>query len=218
MADTKISDEGSAGALTGAEIVPVVRSSGSPPSYSNLRTTAQTIANLAGGSGLVLISTLTANNTAASLEWTGLTGDDYLLIVRGLTPATNAADILLQFGTGGTPTWVTASTYHSHQRYWVEGSGINGLTNSASIAGVQIANVVDNSGGGLLGGKVEMFGLSQAIRHAVNYVTNRLNGGVIANLIGSGTCAGTTAKTAVRLITSSGNLSSGSASLYRFVP
>lgn len=47
MADIKISAETSAGALDGTEIVPVVRGTGSPPTYANRRTTAQAIANLA---------------------------------------------------------------------------------------------------------------------------------------------------------------------------
>lgn len=216
MADTKIENESSAGALDGAEIVPVVRGSGSPPTYANFRTTTQDIANLSVGR-LALIATRTANNTATSVEWTGLSGDDYLLIVRGLTPATNGADILLQMGTGGTPTWITTG-YHSVQRYWVESSGINGLTNYASTSGINLANAVDNSNGGLVGCNINLFGLSMAIRHAVNFTSLRMNGSAVAQLIGGGTVSGTTAKTAARLITSSGNLSSGSASLYRIVP
>lgn len=51
MADTKISAETAAGTLDGTEIVPVVRASGSPATYSNLRTTAQAIADLGGGGG-----------------------------------------------------------------------------------------------------------------------------------------------------------------------
>ena len=214
MADTKISAETSAGALDGTEIVPVVRGTGSPPTYSNLRTTTQDIADLGGGGGaLSLVSTLTANNTAASLEWTGLTDSNYLIVVRALQPATNVVDIYLQFGTGAGPTWGT-SGYHSGNRYWVESSGVNGLTNYVSQAGIIIANVVDNTNGGLLSTIIKMFGLSLSNRHSAMFETMRLNAGVVANLIGAGTASGTTAKTAVRLITSAGNLASGTASLY----
>lgn len=218
MADTKISAESSAGALTGAEIVPVVRPSGSPPTYSNLRTTTQDIANLGGGGGgLELISTLTANNTASNLAWTGLTELDYLIHIAGLTPATNGADILLQFGTGATPTWLTSASYNWDWDYWLD-TGLTGNQNDLAATGIKLANAVDNSGGGQIGAEVKMFGLSAARRHGVIYNSFRLNGGTLAYMRGRGTVDGTTAKTAVRLITSSGNLLSGSASLYRYVP
>lgn len=66
MADTKISAETAAGALTGAEIVPVVRSTGSPAAYSNLRTTTQAIADLGGGGGGLFGPALSAVPTQAS--------------------------------------------------------------------------------------------------------------------------------------------------------
>ena len=73
MADTKISAETSAGALTGAEIVPVVRGTGSPPTYSNLRTTTQDIANLAGGGGGGLWAA--SIGTVPTLAGTGFSGN-----------------------------------------------------------------------------------------------------------------------------------------------
>lgn len=176
---------------------------------------AENVGGGGGGSGnLVLVAELTANNTADNLEWTGLTSDNYILVVTGLTPATNAADLVIQFGTGATPTWVT-SGYHAGNRYFVESSGVNGLTNLSSQSGMQFANVVDNTGGGCLASEIMLFGLASAIRHTIRFTTNRLNGGVVANLIGFGTAPGTTAVTAVRIKTSTGNLLSGKAALYR---
>lgn len=176
----------------------------------------------AGGGGsagnLVLISTLTANNTATSLEWTGLTDNDFLLNVRGLTPATNGADIYLQFGTGAGPTWITAATYKYFADYWVESTNAIGTQSSTGAIGVQLGNVVDNTNGGLIACRINLHDLSAAVRHMVFFDGYRLNGGVPARIGGRGTAAGSTAKTAVRLITSAGNLLSGAASLYKYVP
>jgi hypothetical protein len=155
----------------------------------------------------------TAANTANHLTWTGLTKSNYAILVNGLTPATNGTDLWLQFGTGAGPTWIVTG-YHCANRYIVEGSGINGLDNAATQIGIKVANAVDNTNGGYLGGKIEIFSLAEAIRKTAVFNSNRLNGGVIANLIGFGTAAGTTAVTAVRLITGAGNLLSGSASLF----
>lgn len=174
-------------------------------------------ATRAAASSLSLISTLTANNTSSTLAWTGLTGNDYLMIIRGLQPAANGTDIMLQFGTGAGPTWITTG-YWWYWIYVVEGSGISGVQQGSTAGGIFIANVVDNSGGGLVGGELKMFGLSLAQRHTINFHTNRLNGGTIANLNGHGNVSGTIAKTAVRLITSAGNLFAGSASLYLIAP
>lgn len=215
MSDTKTSDEAAAGALDGSELVRIVQGG------ANAQTTTQDIADLGGGGGagsLELISTLTANNTADNLAWTGLTGDDYLMIVRALQPATNAVDINLQFGTGATPTWITASTYKWYADFWVESTNGVGSQSNTAGPGVQLGNAIDNTNGGLVGCKIQFFGLSAAIRHMAIFDGYRLNGGVPARIGGRGTAAGSTAKTAVRLITSSGNLASGSASLYRIVP
>lgn len=209
MADIKISALTAASALTGAEIVPVVQSA------ANRRTTAQDIANLAAAGALTLISTLTASGSA-SLPWTGLTADNHLLVINALVPATNGADILLQFGEGGTPTWKTAN-YDTISEYLVLNSGAgNGVTWTGAGAGFLIANAVDNASPGLRGGMVELFNLSQTETHGMQFNCSRVNSSTIALLRGVGSYTGDTAAiTAVRLIASSGNLASGSASLYK---
>lgn len=87
MADTKISDESSAGTLTGAEIVPVVRPSGSPPSYTNLRTTTQDIADLVGLGDV----NITSPTTKSWLHYNGLQwiDDDVAYFSSGLIQSAN---------------------------------------------------------------------------------------------------------------------------------
>ncbi len=215
MADTKISDETSAGALDGLEIVPVVRNAGgSPPSYLNRRTTTQDIANLNVGS-LTFISTLTANNTADNLTWTGLTADHYLIVAKALQPATNGVDMLLQFGQGGTPTWLTSG--YRENFFFIVDQSTSGLQQSTAQTGIRLGNAVDNSNGGLLLSIIEMFGLASAVKHAIRSYSLRYNAGTLAQLDGFAFYnTDTTAITAARIKTTSGNIASGTASLYRF--
>ena len=107
MADTKISAETDAGTLTGAEIVPVVRPSGSPPAYSNLRTTAQAIADLRAsvatqtGTGLTtqsLRTSVTVGDTAGGILITAPSAGvndawSYISKARPATPWSVVAEI-----------------------------------------------------------------------------------------------------------------------------
>jgi hypothetical protein len=208
MVDTKISLESDAAALTGAEFVPVVQGGAS------FKTTTGLIAAL-GGAGLTLVSTLTANNTADNLTWTGLTLDNYLIILKAIQPATNGVDILLQMGQGGTPTWLT-SGYRENFRFLVDQS-TNGFQQTTAAAGVRIGNAVDNSNGGVLLSRIELFGLASAVKHAILMDSLRYNSGTLAQLHGFAFYnTDTTAITAARIKTTSGNIASGTASLYRF--
>ena len=87
MADTKISAESDAGTLTGAEIVPVVRGTGSPPSYSNLRTTDLEIAMLTGlyslAAGVPTIASMTAVNISGTTSSGQNSGKAFSVIDTG---------------------------------------------------------------------------------------------------------------------------------------
>lgn len=90
MADTKISDETSAGALDGTEIVPVVRPvAGSPITYLNRRTTAQTIANLSTSglysltAGVPTIGSMTAVNISGTTSSSENSGRGFSVIDTG---------------------------------------------------------------------------------------------------------------------------------------
>jgi len=171
-----------------------------------------TIASTAGASGLTLISTLTASNSA-SLAWTGLSGyTSYIMIVEDILLATAGA-LYLQQGTGATPTWITSSYYT--QASSNQNATVNNLTGGAGIN-------IDASAAGTItpiNSFVYISQISGGYFQASSYGNlNNYLGGTLKNLYCTGTSFNSTATTAIRLISASGNLTSGKASLYGLAP
>lgn len=176
-------------------------------------TTTCTI-NASGGSGAItLVSTQTASNSA-SLAWTGLTGTNYRLVCQNILPATNAAIAYLQFGTGGTPTWAT-STYRWSGTGTVP-SGTTTANGNTSDSGIALVSFGLSNAAPATNFRAQLFNLSGTIEHMV--ITDgygQTGGGGISSSQGGGDYNGaTTAVTAIRVIMSAGNITSGSCSLY----
>ena len=77
----------------------------------------------APASAITLISTQTASNSA-SLSWTGLTADKYMLTFEYAYPSVTSASFLgVQFGVGATPTYNTSS-YRSYTNIQYNGGGV----------------------------------------------------------------------------------------------
>lgn len=118
MANTKASDETDAGALDGTEIIRLSRGTGSPPTYSNVRTTAQKIADLRASvatqnsSGLTtqsLRTSVTVADTAAGILITapGAGANDsfsYISKSRPATPWSAIAEVAMAVDGASTPT------------------------------------------------------------------------------------------------------------------
>lgn len=89
MADVKISELTSAASLDGTEIVPIVQSG------STVKTTAQDIADLGGGSGFTIVTgTLTAGSTSLVLQDASITTSSLILYgseVMGVYPTNMVA-------------------------------------------------------------------------------------------------------------------------------
>ena len=209
MPDTKISALSDAGALTGTEIVPLANAG------ANERTTTQAIADLAGGGGAVdLISTQTADNTASSIEWTGIPARDYYkLCVQNLRPATDGITLSLQFGTGAGPTWDTVSTNYvwtGRNNNDTAETGVFGSFSSTGLFGY--LGFYGNAVGGI-GGAIEITGDGTNYWANVTLMGKSTDGKWYA-WNGSIKWAASGTATAVRLIASSGNLNTGKGSLY----
>lgn len=176
---------------------------------------AQKIGNSGASAIATLISTQTANNSAA-LQWTGLTGNEFMLRCSGLIPATGGAALYLQFGEGGGPTWQTAN-YRWETTQQTSGAGNNAIV-SAADSGIAFNTSLTLTESGTF----DLFGniyhaQSTAAATEVQFATNGSSNGAAnsASIYGHGKLADTIAKTGIRVIPSAGNITSGSCSLYQ---
>ena len=157
-----------------------------------------------GGStvgGLTLISTQTASNSA-SLQWTGLTGNNYLLIVQNIVPATESDNLGLVFGTGGGPTWQTSN--------YVSSDG--GTTGQFPRNAIYLGKSVEYTNTGV-SGSVTLPGLNSGATAWITGETMFQGSAGTSHLYTVGG-AGPASGTAIKLRFDSGNIVSGSASLY----
>lgn len=170
-----------------------------------------------------LVSTQTANNSASSLSWTGLTSGNYRLKITNLYPATTGG-LQIQVGTGATPTWVTAG-------YYINGSYCQATTPGTNPGNTYIATF-DAPYMNFTAASIRSdstYGLNAIVDIsdflcAVGPTTMDFRGGYATNsnptqsfvaFSGTAFVSGTTAKTAIRIICAAGyNLTAGIASLY----
>ncbi len=181
--------------------------------------TGVTCGTSGGGSGaLNLISTKTASNTQTTLEWTGLgsTYTNYLLIVQNLIPASNIS-FLVQVGTGAGPTYVT-SGYSTGGTRCNTSATCTSFGSAASAAGAAIdgGGTVTSAGSGLTGSfTIINIPAGDTALNGTSFNGAATPAGV---LLGSNLPSNSTAKTAIRIITSdaSTNINTGTASLYGY--
>lgn len=165
-----------------------------------------------------LISTQTAS-ASASLSWTGLTGDKYLLIYEALT-VNGGSDVQIQFGTGST-TWITSGYISGGEWLNLNGSGSLQSANYLNVSGIftdsQIG--VGSTGGGNSGFSfINNMLCSNSSFTSATYSSYSQYTNTTSNIIqgnGVGVYNGSsTAKTAIRILAGTGNLVTGTASLY----
>lgn len=200
---------------------------GTAHAYTSAGTSGQVLTSAGSGAptwttpsagAMTLIATRTASSSA-SLEWTGLSGyNNYLIIFDNVRLSAAGAFVGIQFGTGSGPTYVTSNYYNSGMYAYANVSvtparnnAVFGLlpqldsgydtgdANQGFTGPVHIMSMIDGN----------LAQMSAIVRYfssgTSNYNTNVATGFLFAN---------TTVKTAIRVITNSGTLSSGSVSLY----
>jgi len=199
---------------------------GASPSYG---TSGQVLTS--GGSGaaptwstpsagaMTLISTQTASSSA-TLDWTGLSGyNRYVLILDNILPATNNVTLVLRYGTGGTPTYKTTGYVYSVIYINSGGSFPVETTGNSNSDGwylntpASTFNISNSGTGGGLSGTVDLtttVGTYPAYTAKTRYLASAANEVVLLG----GNSNVTTTVTAFRLLFSSGNIASGTASLY----
>lgn len=161
---------------------------------------------------MTLISTKTASSSA-SLEWTGLSGYScYLLIINNLIPAVSGL-LYMQYGTGAGPTYETTG----YGTAWPYSTSYQNTTTSGYVvAGSASLGNVFNNGQGAWGiiniNRFSGGGYPGAVAN-IGWSTSSVNNEIPRPWVGQAS-ASTTAKTAIKLYYDSGNISSGTASLY----
>src|SRR5215472_1950313 len=167
---------------------------------------------------LHLISTIKATS-AASIAWTGLgtTYHTFFLACYGLFPATATQNIYLQVGEGNTPTWETSSYK------WISNAlNASSTTNSNSVgssdSGIDVsAGTLNNTATTALNMNAYLSDIQSTAQVKILNWQGAFFGTDFWGLAGSGAYTGdTNAVTAVRVISSSGNIN-GTCSLYAVV-
>lgn len=171
--------------------------------------------NVQGSSGnLVLISSQTASNSASILFTSGISGYDvYFLRYYGVITATDAQLLLMQFSTDGGGSY--SNSGYDCQSSFAYTATLGVGTNGAQ-AGVVLGDNLINAGSISCSGHAEIYNLGNA----------SLNKQVIIQETGKHTTVGvysetaccnwatSTAVNAIRIIMSSGNITSGTFKLY----
>ena len=174
-----------------------------------------------GGSGpWVAISTQTASNSP-TISFTGLNSTyiKYMIVMNNVTPATNAVNFYAQFGTGGGPTYQNSA--YNWVTYGRSSGGTVGTTNGSNDTQMVINN---NTSGFQLttaaGAGFDCdFYIDNPSQSTLNHqgmwkYINRQSGSEMCTSDGGVEWAGTTAVTAIQFYMSSGNIASGTFTLY----
>jgi hypothetical protein len=167
--------------------------------------------------GWCLISTLTANNTATTLQFSSLpTYNNYVLVLDAILPATNSVSITFTFGEAG-----VSKTSGYHTTFLSTSSATTTTTNTNSEANSFCANfnaVTNTTSHGGVNGEYTMKNLQSTTQaKSASYVQTFYNGTSVFRHLGSCTyTADTNAITDLFITSSSGNLASGKAMLYGY--
>lgn len=207
-------------ALAGGEIV-----SGSPVEVVYDGTQFQLVGNAyVAPPSWVPIETLTASSSGSLDFDVGIdsTYDAYALVIKGLAPATDGVQLLMRIATAG-PTWQAGAGAYQ----WgatIAGAGGSSVGDGSSSGGPTTAICVNGSATSKVGSAAGE-GLDATVFFASPAGTTQRkrfhwNGafttaaGVDVTVNGAGSYGSTTAIVGVRLLFSSGNIASGSATLY----
>ncbi len=183
--------------------------------------TGATGATGAAGNALVLLSTVTANNSATVDVETTLdaTYDAYLLIATGVTIANDSESLRCQLKIGGA--YLATSTYFYHASVPNSSAATYSGVNAALAgmeASIRISGAIGSAAGEHINIEVKISNpagttLSKTIRWSGEAINNS---GEIYPITGAGGNGGTAALTGLRFFASLGNILSGDFRLYGY--
>jgi hypothetical protein len=183
---------------------------------SNGSSAAPTWVAASPASAMTLISTQTASSSA-SISWTGLSGyNHYMLIMDGIAPSTGGLVFYVQVGTGAGPTYITSGYNTNSLASLGNGAPYNYAGSTAGLIVTDFWNSGIRSTS-YVSGNITLNNMTNSKlaigAGIVSYVDHTNNLFALTSVNGQST-GNTTAKTAVRILFDTGNIASGTASLY----
>lgn len=188
---------------------------------TKIATTAYVDAVASAGDSWVLLSSQTAS-ASATIDFSNLLNSTYLnyvLVISGMVPATNNTRPYLRVGTGAGPSWQSGAADYQWAQGICEAAGA-GFNGTGSNAAAQIVMSYD----GITGATTHSFNAVLYIYNVTNTSTwKHINGNgsyirnattILTSFYIAGTYVSTTAITSLRLLMSSGNISTGTFKLY----
>jgi hypothetical protein len=175
---------------------------------------------ISGGAvgGLVLLEQHTASSSA-TLDFTTFissTYDVYKVVFTDIVAATSTADFLVQFGSGGGPTWDTGSNYVYACQVVEFGTGATGSNSSSTVAKIA-PNLSTNAGYGFASGELDFHHLQSTVHRkayhgTMNFVTATPQ--AFSAHVGGQWTDTSSVTTGLRFKMSSGNIASGTIRVY----
>jgi hypothetical protein len=162
--------------------------------------------------GTTFIQTLDAS-ASATLDFTGLTGTAWELIGTLLVPATNSVKLMLRFGTGVGPTW--SSSGYDAELGLTSSNSFSAAVGAEGGASIDLSTTqVPNSQPGVCLRVVVLTDNANWVRATGTSGNKNTDGHWYHSHAGGGQTIGGQL-TGIRLLFSSGNITSGKATLYR---
>jgi len=179
----------------------------------------------AAGGSLTKIASGTASNSA-SIEFTNIFSSsysNYLFVFNKILPATNNVGLYAQLGTGAGPTYVTTG-YNWANATMINGGSIS-FTNSTSDAQIGLTDLynsygINNAGNGV-NGNMQVLGTNGTSNIAsgnFNYSTILASSSTYLAPATDAWTLGAAVYTAIKFYMSSGNIASGTITVYGYTP
>lgn len=188
-----------------------------------------TIASSASASALTWLASVTASSSATVdfANKLSATYDNYLIVFYDLVAATSGNNLWLRVGTGATPTW-QSSSYNGANMYTRKVS--SSYSNSVLAAGTTAIDITPNDGACALdytannssntsSGFIYIDGANSSLYKGIctvvtGGVANTTPTSYVANIVSNGQWQSSTVITSLRLLSSSGNIATGTFKLY----
>jgi hypothetical protein len=188
---------------------------------SGLSLSAGALTATGGASGaLIFREAHTGNNTGTTLDFTTFVNasyDVYQIEIDALAPASNAVDLQLIFGYGGTPTYDTGANYNYANLGYTSGGGTSNDAAGGATLIKLAASVSNNAGYGTVNASLRLWNTASSSqrRHIAGTSVFANSSPAQVYLTGGGTWEDVThAVTALRFKFASGNILSGSVRIY----